>query len=389
MTRLILTGGGTGGHIYPALAIGDGIKRRWPGTEIFYIGTKGGMESRIVPEAGYPFRGITAEGWQGRKIRSLASALRADHRGRREAANLLGALKPQAVIGTGGYVCLPVALAAIQKHIPVFIHEPNAFPGLTNRIISAWAKGIMVSFEEAAGYFPPHARKRVEVTGLPVRESIADADREEAYRFYGLGKGRVTILAAGGSQGAARINQAMLHVIRELNGSAGVQILFATGRRDYEQIKAELEEGGISPDRSEGGGNIRVLPYIDRMDLAYAAADVFIGRAGASTLAEITLCGLPAILIPLPGAAENHQAHNAASLADRGGAMALEDRALTGPLLLKAVRELIDDGERRQAMSACSSQAAFKRALEDILDVLADTIEAGGGSGTERGGVGS
>lgn len=383
MTRLVLSGGGTGGHIYPALAIGDGIKRRWPGTEIFYIGAKGGMESRIVPEAGYPFRGVSAEGWQGRKIGNLANALKADHRGRREAASLLMALKPEAVIGTGGFVCLPVALAAIQKHIPVYIHEPNAFPGMTNRLISNWAKRIMISFEDAAAFFPAPARRKIAVTGLPIRESIIGADRDEAYSFYQLSGSRKTILATGGSQGAARINRAMLHVIKELYGSRDTQILFATGRRDYQQMEAELDKEGISWKGAAEGSNIRMLPYIDRMDLAYAAADVFVGRAGASTLAEITLCRLPAILIPLPGAAENHQAYNAASLADRGGAVMLEDGKLIGPLLLKTLRELIDDDDRRLAMSACCYQAAFGRALDDILDVLAEIMEAGNEGGVQ------
>jgi len=240
-----MTGGGTGGHIYPALAIADGLKRRWPKTEILYIGANGGMESYIVPEAGYPFRGVTAEGWQGRKPIVLAKALNADDKGRKEAARLLSALKPDAVIGTGGFVCLPVAMAAVQKHIPVYIHEQNAFPGIANRFISAWAEKVMVSFEEASARFPVISQKKTAVTGLPVRETILNADIREARAFFQLMEGRKTVLVAGGSQGAEHINRAMLHVIRNLYGRQDVQILFATGRRGYEQMAEELGKDGI------------------------------------------------------------------------------------------------------------------------------------------------
>ncbi|MDR0468720.1 MAG: undecaprenyldiphospho-muramoylpentapeptide beta-N-acetylglucosaminyltransferase [Peptococcaceae bacterium] len=376
MTRLVLTGGGTGGHIYPALAIAGGVKRRWPQTEILYIGAKGGMESHIVAEAGYPFRGVTAAGWQGRKITNLAGALIADHKGWREAAALLAVLKPKAVVGTGGYVCLPVALAAVQKHIPLYIHEQNAYPGITNRLISAQAKRVMVSFEEAAEHFPTFIRKKIMVTGLPVRESIATADRAEALAFYGLREDRRTVLVAGGSQGAERINRAMIDVIKDIYVRDDVQILYSTGRRDYQQIADELKRSGIV---WETGGadssNIRMLPYIDRMDLAYAAAHVYVGRAGASTMAEITLNHLPAVLVPYPYASENHQAFNAASLADKGGAVVLEDQELSGQTLLKALVDLLDDEPRRITMAERSSQAAYGRALDNILDVLAEIMD--------------
>lgn len=375
MTKLVISGGGTGGHIYPALSIADGIRRRWPDTEILYIGAKSGMESRIVPEAGYSFRGIKAAGWQGRKPLALINALKSDHSGRKEAADLISAWKPQAVIGTGGFVCLPVAMAAVQKHIPVYIHEQNAYPGMTNRMIANWARGIMLSFEESAKHFPYFSRRKTSVTGLPVRESITGADRSGALAFFQLKEDKKTILVAGGSLGAEHINRAMLYVIEQLYGSTDTQVLFATGRRDYEQMVEELTVAGMTRDAMAGAeSNIRMLPYIDRMDLAYAAADIFIGRAGASTLAEITLCGLPAVLIPYPRASENHQAYNAASLAARGGAMLMEDQGLSGSALISILGELLNDGDRLQAMAACSNQAAYGRALEDILDILAEVM---------------
>jgi UDP-N-acetylglucosamine--N-acetylmuramyl-(pentapeptide) pyrophosphoryl-undecaprenol N-acetylglucosamine transferase len=209
------------------------------------------------------------------------------------------------------------------------------------------------------------------VTGLPVRGAIAGADKGEAYAYFQLSERKKTVLAVGGSQGALQINRAMLHVVRQLYRREDVQVLFATGRRDYPQMTEELETAAIPWEISAGEeSNIRMLPYIDRMDLAYALSPIYIGRAGASTLAEVTLSRLPAILIPLPFASENHQAYNAASLADKGGAVVLEDQKLTGQVLLAALQELLADGPRRQAMAECSYNASYSRALDDILDIL-------------------
>ncbi|MCL1848325.1 MAG: undecaprenyldiphospho-muramoylpentapeptide beta-N-acetylglucosaminyltransferase [Clostridiales bacterium] len=375
MTRVIVTGGGTGGHIYPALAIADGIKKRWPDTDVRYIGGRGGMESRIVPQAGYPFWGISAEGWQGRRIRSLATALKVDLSGSREAEGIIRAFQPEAVIGTGGFVCLPVGLAAAKKRIPIYLHEQNAMPGLTNRLMSVWAKKIMVSFEESVHRFPHLSGRKAVVTGLPVRDSIIQADAEEGYAFFQLDPNKKTILAVGGSLGAERINRAMLQVVGQLYRNHDVQVIFATGQRDFQHVTEELDAAGIQWDTSAGAqSNIRVLTYIDRMDLAYAAADIFVGRSGASTMAEVTLSRLPAILVPYPHATENHQAHNAISLADKGGAILLEDSGLNGNVLLTSLLELLADDHRRAAMAECSYKASYGRALEDILDVLSEAI---------------
>ena len=376
MQKLIVTGGGTGGHIYPALAIADGLRQRMPEADIRYIGARGGMESRIVPGAGYPFWGIRAEGWQGRKIPALPRALKVDFEGKREAQALLAAFQPGAVIGTGGFVCLPVGMAAAQMRIPILLHEQNALPGLTNRLIALWAKRIFVSFEEAADRFPPFCKQKVSVTGLPVRQQIAGADRTEASAYFQLDADKKTVLVVGGSQGAASINRAMLHVVAKMYQKPDVQVVLATGQRDYRQMEEEMAAAGIEWEITAGNhGNIRMLPYIDRMDLAFAASDLYVGRAGASTLAEITLNKLPAVLIPLPHAAENHQAYNAASLADKGAAVTLEDSALTGPALLRILEELLADDRRRLAMAGCSFLASHSRALDAILDIIEETLK--------------
>ena len=374
----MITGGGTGGHIFPALAIADGIMGRWPSTVIRYIGARGSMESRLVPEAGYLFSGITAKGWQGRKFSTLTAAIASDIKGKKEAAEILSSFEPVAIIGTGGFASLPVVMAGVQQGISIYLHEQNALPGLTNRLAALWADQILLTFDEAKGRFPYISRKKTVMTGLPVRESIASADPAKAYEFFGLNEKKKTILATGGSQGAAGINRAMLHVIKSLYGSEGVQIILATGRRDYDHMVSELATQGIvSGGNSPDDGGLRIYPFIDRMDLAYSVADIFVGRSGASTLAEITLSRLPAVLVPYPHASENHQSHNAESLVDKGGAVLIEEKRLNGSVLLSVLQDLLADDDRRLAMAECSYRAAHGSALDDILAVLGESIDFG------------
>lgn len=365
--RVIVAGGGTGGHIYPAIAIAKGIIAKWPDSEVLYVGTSGGMESRIVPEAEIPFAAVTARGWQGRTPGQLIKALAAVRKGETEAQKIMEDYAPQAVIGTGGYVCLPVAAAAIRKKIPVFLHEQNAYPGLTNRLISIWAQGIMTTFEEAAAHFPPSVRKKIVLTGLPVRQEIASANREEACARMGLDPGKLTILAVGGSTGARSMNLAMLSVIRHFYEDPAVQILHACGQRDHEMMRQRLEEAGIS---YSGEKNIHLRPYIDEMQYALGAADLCIGRAGAAFLAEMTLCGIPGILIPYPYASGDHQTYNARSLEQKQAAVVIEDKSLNGEVLLKRIQELLMDGSLREKMRHNSRKAARPEALDSILQVL-------------------
>ncbi|MDR1194315.1 MAG: undecaprenyldiphospho-muramoylpentapeptide beta-N-acetylglucosaminyltransferase [Peptococcaceae bacterium] len=369
--RLILAGGGTGGHIYPALAIGTGILSRWPASELLYVGGSRGLESRLAPASGFEFAGIPAAGWQGRTPANLARALAITWQGRAEAGEILRRFRPEAVICTGGYACLPTAAAAWQARIPVYLHEQNAFPGLASRLIARWAASLLLTFPEAAAYFPRRARQRITVTGLPVRPEIGRASREAALAFFGWDPTGLTILAAGGSQGAKSLNQAMLDVIKQFYRQKETRILLAAGSRDYEWLTNTLGEAGITWGGQE---NIRVEPYIDRMDLAYAAGDIFVGRSGASTLAEIASCGLPGILIPYPYAAGDHQTRNAQSLADKEAAILLPETGLTGPALTRTLAGLLSDGEKRRRMAANSAAAAKPQALADILAILAPVM---------------
>lgn len=371
--RVIVTGGGTGGHIYPAIAIAQGIMAKWPDSEVLYVGTAGGMESRIAPAAGIAFAAVTARGWQGRTPGQLVKALAAIRKGETEARKIVEAFSPQAVIGTGGYVCLPVAAAAILKKVPVYLHEQNAYPGLSNRLISIWAQRVMTTFEEAAAHFPPSVRKKILLTGLPVRQEIAAAGRQEACARLGLDPGKLTILAVGGSTGARSMNLAMLTVIRHFCKDPAVQILHACGQRDYEMMQQRLEEAGVL---YSGENNILLRPYIDEMQYALGAADLCIGRAGAAFLAEMTLCGIPGILVPYPYASGDHQTYNARSLEQKQAAVVIEDKKLSGEMLLQRIQEILFNESRRAEMRNNSRKAARPEALNAILQVLSQ-IEAG------------
>ena len=365
--RIIVSGGGTGGHIYPAIAIAKGLEEASPGTRVLYVGTGEGMESRIVPERGLEFKPIRARGWQGRKASSLIQALKTNTAGEKEAAAIIKEFKPDAVIGTGGYVCLPVAQAARKAGVPVYLHEQNAYPGLANRLISLWARGSMLTFEEARPLFPKSARRKAIYTGLPVRPEILSADRDRAREALGLAKGVPALLAAGGSRGAQSVNFAMLHVIKAFYGRDDVQVLMATGSRDYEKITEALAKENIL---YEGQKNIHLYPYLDHMELALAAADLYIGRAGATTLAELTVRGLPAVLIPYPFASADHQTWNAKSLVDKGAALLLEDKGLTGPKLLAEAKGLLENPERLAEMAKKSRACGKPQALEEIVSAL-------------------
>lgn len=367
--RFIVAGGGTGGHIYPALAIARGLKDRYPGSEILYMGTSGGMEADIVPREGFPFRGIDAAGLE-RKLspRNLLVIWKA-WRGLRQAGRIIRSWNPDVVIGTGGYVCGPVIMAAACRRIPTLIHEQNALPGLTNRILSRFAGRVAVTFAASASYFP--RREKVRLTGLPVRPEILQSDRAASLKKLGFNESRFFLFSFGGSRGARTINRAMAEVIKTYAEDPRLYILHATGAAGYKEFIEDCAETGIDPDRVS---NLKVVPYIYNMQDALAA-DLVISRAGAATLAELTSCGVPAILIPYPYAAENHQEFNARALEKEGAAIVVLDGQVSGALLCGKIEELLGDREKLSAMSAASKKVGRRRALEDIMGCVDELIE--------------
>lgn len=359
--RFVVTGGGTGGHIYPALAIAQGLRRAFPEAEVVYVGTAKGLEADIVPRTGLPFRTISAAGLKrcltSRNLLSLVLTLK----GTVEAVRLLRALKPVVVVGTGGYVSGPVLLAAYLCRIPFLVHEQNAFPGLTNRLFARLAACVALTFPEASRYLPRGAKVRV--TGLPVREEIRQADRAVARARLGVGNATV-LLSFGGSRGAERLNQAVAGLIPALGGREGVRLFHATGTAGYAKFQELLRAQGIDV---AAWGNITVAPYFYHMADYLAAADLVICRAGASTIAELTCLGLPAILIPYPYAAANHQDFNARALAAKGAAVVIRDAELTSERLLREVENLLGSPGKLQEMAVKSGSLGKPDALEEII----------------------
>ncbi|MHB8171868.1 MAG: undecaprenyldiphospho-muramoylpentapeptide beta-N-acetylglucosaminyltransferase [Thermincolia bacterium] len=363
--RLLLTGGGTGGHIYPALAIARGFQQRHEGAEILYVGTNLGLEADIVPKAGYAFRTVTVEGLERKlSLKLLASGLKAVQ-GLVDTRRILREFRPHVVVGTGGYVCGPVVLMAALQGIPCLIHEQNAYPGITNKLLARFVKKIAVTFEESARFFPPQAP--VKLTGLPIRPEVLTAEREKSLSNLGLDKDKFLILVTGGSRGARSINKAMVEVHKRLSGRKEVQILHITGQTGYQDTLSELEKEGITlaPE-----GNSIVKPYLYNMEDALAAANLIICRAGATTLAEVTARGIPSVLIPYPYAAENHQEHNARSLENHGATIVILDKVLTGYNLKETIEALLNDRPRLQAMAANAHSLGKPAALDEILDMV-------------------
>ncbi|SFG27890.1 UDP-N-acetylglucosamine-N-acetylmuramylpentapeptide N-acetylglucosamine transferase [Desulfotomaculum arcticum] len=365
--RFVVAGGGTGGHIYPALAIARGLQQRYPNCEIMYIGTGRGLEADIVPKAGYEFHAVRAVGIkrsltpQNLKVPLEALA------GYRESHKLIRGFAPRAVIGTGGYVCGPVLLSASRLKKPTFIHEQNALPGITNRILSRVADRVAVTFEDSLRYFP--GRSRPYLTGLPVRPEILSADREKAREKFGVGAGEIMVLSFGGSQGARSINRAVAEAIGPLSALPGIKLLHVTGSGQHQDFFEMLKSGACQGDLPD---NINMVPYMYEMPEALAAADLIISRAGAATLAEITARGLPSVLIPFPYATGNHQEYNARALVSRGAAEMVRDAEFNGTTLVNKLKQLLENRHELAKMAEASRGLGKPRALDDILDGIAE-----------------
>ena len=373
--RFVIASGGTGGHIYPALAIARALERQDATATILFVGTGHGLESELVPHAGYPLQTIHLYGFQRRiSWRNLQNVFWTV-RSLWEVRKILREFRPDAVIGTGGYVCGPVVWSAASAGIPTLIQEQNAFPGVTNRILSRVVDVAAVGYPEAAPKFAGH-KARVVVTGNPVREDLLQETREESCRHFGLRPELPVLLITGGSQGARSINQAALAVHRRWAGKKEVQILHITGQTDYNNIIHMLQAEGLPVHDGEAGRI--VVPYLHEMPKALAAARLVVSRAGAIGLAELTLRGIPAILIPYPFASENHQEINARALEKNGAAVVIRDSELTGELLTATVEKLIADSEKLRSMAAAAAAMGTPRAADEIAALVFDLLNRAG-----------
>lgn len=375
--RLLLAGGGTAGHINPALAIAGYVKERQPDAEILYVGCIGGMEERLVPQAGYEFRGITVQGFR-RKLtpkgiaENVVTVKKAITAGK-DSKKIIEEFKPDIVIGTGGYVSGPVLRAAAKMGIPTLIHEQNAFPGITNKMLAKNATRVMLAMPAAEKHFK--GKCRFVNTGNPVRGEILTAEREAARAELGLDE-RPVILSFGGSLGARIINESLADIIARSAKDGKYQHIHAYGQYG-KWFPDLLREKGADPDKAD---NLDIREYINNMPTCLAAADVVIARAGAITLSEIQVKGKPSILIPSPNVAENHQYHNAMALVEKNAAVMIEEKDLTPEKLTEEIDKLASDPERLREYSENAKKMAVGDAAKRIYSVIIEVLAAKAGA---------
>lgn len=364
--KVIFTCGGSAGHVNPALAVAQVFEKRHPGCEILFIGAERGMERRLVEQAGYPIETVTVStferAWTWKVIKHNLKSAVSVPRGLHQARDILKRFQPDLVVGTGGYASFPAVREAARLGIPCAIHESNAYPGLTTRSLADKVDLVMVGFPEAKEYYENAGR--VAVTGTPVRGEFFALDREQARLALGLTDSQPLVISFWGSQGAGHMSALTVDLVERWSSEGRRFHYIHAAGRDYDEMPGELKRRGIEVSADE------VRPYIDNMPTVMAAADLVICRAGASTLGELTALGKPAILVPSPFVAANHQYKNAKVLADRGGAVLIEEKNCSGALMYDTAMELLSDGRRRAAMSRALKELAAPNAAEDIYREL-------------------
>ena len=359
--KAMIAGGGTGGHIYPALAIADGLKKKYPESEIVYVGSAKGLEKSLASTAGYKFLAVEVASLPRSISVQAAKSLLQNLKGMRHSRRLIKNFRPDLVVGTGGYACGPLMLEAAKMGVPTLLHEQNAVMGLTNRLLSKKVDKICLTFDLIN---PPEGlTDKMLLTGLPVRAAIGAVEHKEGVRFFDFDIDKPVILITGGSQGARHLNQAAAGCWRQLL-AAGAQILHLTGKKLYAEMQAELQKQDLHEHKG-----IKLLPYLNEMEMALAAADLIIGRAGASFLAEVMVAGKASILVPYPYAAENHQEANARALERKGAATVIKDAELDARLLFQIAESLLIEPRKLTAMAEKAKALARTDALENILAV--------------------
>ena len=360
--KVLLSGGGTGGHVYPAIAIANKIKENNPDCEILFVGTEKGIESEIVPKYGYELKTVTVQGFR-RKI-DFENVKRVFKlcKGLEQSRRIVKKFKPDIVIGTGGYVSGPVLFnSALNKTITI-VHEQNSFPGVTNKILSKVVTRVLTSFEDSHERFPEESRNKLVLTGNPVRKEILQSRKSASRKKLGISEDKKMVLCYGGSGGSEEINEAMRLVIKNMV-KEDVAFIFATGKLYYNEFMESLGEITLKPYQ-------RVLPYLDNMADGLAASDIVIGSAGAISLAEITALGKPSIIIPKAYTAENHQEYNAKSIESQGAGIAILEKDLTPEKLNEVVFKLLGDRELLIDMANASKSIGKPEAIDLIYDEI-------------------
>jgi UDP-N-acetylglucosamine--N-acetylmuramyl-(pentapeptide) pyrophosphoryl-undecaprenol N-acetylglucosamine transferase len=368
--RVIIAGGGTGGHLFPGLAVAEEFRNRDAQTEVIFVGTEFGIEARVVPREGYPIRFLRAEGFVGksavRKIKAMVKIFFSII----DSYRILGSVGPDIVIGVGGYASGAIVFVAFLKSIPTMVLEQNSVPGVTNKILGRFVNSVCLTYQESITFFQ---QAKTFLTGNPVRLQVLKGSIESAYKLFSLEKGVFTVFVFGGSSGARSINTAILEALNYIYDLKDkIQFLHQTGLKDYETVRDGYRKKGFKG---------TITPFIYQMGEAYAVADIVISRAGATTLAELTALGKPAILVPYPFAAGNHQELNARKLLEMGAAMMIRDRELKGEKLAESIRELYMNRAMRTEMQRNSRAVGRPEACAKVVDIAMSLIKQSEASG--------
>lgn len=357
--KAIISGGGTGGHIFPALAIAYEIRRRYPDSEILFVGALGRMEMEKIPSHGFNIIGLPVTGLPRKPGFEMFRFLVNLWKSVRIARQIIREFQPDVAIGVGGFASGPLLRAASKTGIPSLIQEQNSYAGITNRLLSGKVDKICVAYEGMERFFP---KEKIILTGNPVRENLngSTVNQTMARNFFGLKEGKKAILITGGSLGALSVNRAVIDNLDEISKS-DVEVIWQTGSLYYERMVSNLE--GMKP------GNLHLHQFISKMDLAYAAADLIVSRAGAGTISEICMAGKPAILVPSPNVAEDHQTKNAQALVTRKAAVLIPDSEISKNLFKEAFN-LLQDNKRLEELSVNCKRLAKPNAAKDIVDEI-------------------
>jgi UDP-N-acetylglucosamine--N-acetylmuramyl-(pentapeptide) pyrophosphoryl-undecaprenol N-acetylglucosamine transferase len=361
---MLVAGGGTGGHVFPGVALAEEVVTRHPANDVVFVGTERGLEARVVPAAGFPIELIDVKGLKGKGIVGMLLNLLLVPRAFVQSWRILRKWRPDIVVGVGGYASGPVVLMAWLMRIPTAVQEQNAIAGFTNRVLGRFVEAAFTAFPEAARLFPA---KKVYQLGNPIRRTLMENFMRPEVRHD-----RLRLLVFGGSQGAHALNMRVVEALPHLADlREALSITHQTGAKDKEQVERGYRACGFLPD---------VREFITDMSAAYAGADLVVCRAGATTLAELTVCKKPAILVPFPAAADNHQYVNARSLVDAGAASMIEERNLTGETLAAEIRAILGDPARRDRMSRAAGRLGSPQAAKEIADVCTELIKNRWGS---------
>ena len=363
--NVLVSGGGTGGHIFPALSIANEIQRRHPDAKILFVGAEGRMEMERVPAAGYNIIGLPVSGFDRKHLLRNIKVLARLFKSMGLARKILNDFKPDIAIGVGGYASGPMLKAAQKQGIPTLLQEQNSYAGVTNKLLAARADCICVAYEGMERFFPA---EKIVLTGNPVRRSLLDcgATSEQARQAMGMDPLKTTILIIGGSLGARTINNAIIDGLARIGEVGDVQVIWQTGKIYNEQCREALDASGVK--------NVHQMPFISNMDMAYRAADLVVSRAGASSISELQLLGKAAILVPSPNVAEDHQTKNARALSDKDAALLVPD-ADAASSLVTTMLELATDSARIEMLSRNVKAMALRDSAERIVDEVEKIID--------------